>query len=119
MSPIAPDRTYCVNDILRRKPIALRNLRFASRTSAKLAAFLKQLGTRAAMDRPVHSSAAQQRSIRRIHNRIDSQFRDISLNNFHSVHTANLPQIVSAEKLYYAGIGARTACPREHPRPSS
>src|SRR5690606_32038977 len=58
-----PDRTDSVDHISCGQVIALGNARLARRATTKAAAFLKQSRARCAVDRPVHTSAAQQRAV--------------------------------------------------------
>jgi len=66
LATAVPDRADGMNDIPRRKLIALGDLGVAGCAAAKRAAFGKQFRSRGAMDRAIDAAAAQQRRIRGI-----------------------------------------------------
>ena len=75
--PAAPDRSDGVNYESSGQTIATSDFRFAGFTAAKRTAFPEQFRSSGAMNRPIDSSAAEKRRIRRIHNGINIEFRDI------------------------------------------
>src|SRR5207244_2376641 len=78
MCPAMPDRSDGVNDESSGQTIAASDFRFTGFTAAKCTAFRKQLRSRGAMNRAIDSSAAEKRRVRRVHNRIDLELRDIA-----------------------------------------
>ena len=63
-SAAVPDRSDGMNDMPRRKPVALGDLGVAGFAAMKRAAFGEQLGSCGAMNRAVDAAAAEQRAIR-------------------------------------------------------
>src|SRR6185503_2421306 len=78
----APHRSHGVDDVLRGQLVAPRDLRLAGRAAAERAAFLQQLAPRLAVDGAVHAAAAQQRRVRRVHDRVHRERRDVDLPGF-------------------------------------
>jgi hypothetical protein len=74
-----PDGTYGMDNVFRRKIVPLCDLRPARWTSVQRAAFLKKTRSGCTVDCTIDSPAAEQRSIRRIHNRIYGLYRDVTL----------------------------------------
>jgi hypothetical protein len=62
LAPVAtmPHRTDSVNDISRRKPISVGDLRAAGLAAIQGAAFGKKFGPGRAMDRPIDTATAEQ-----------------------------------------------------------
>jgi hypothetical protein len=73
-----PDRSDGVDDESSGQTIATSDFRFTGFTAAKCTAFPAQFRTGSAMDRAIDSAATQKRRVRRVHNRIDLELRDIA-----------------------------------------
>jgi hypothetical protein len=67
-----------VDDESSGQTIATRDFRFAGFTAAKRTAFREQFRASGAMNRAIDSSAAEKRRIRRVHNRVNLELRDIA-----------------------------------------
>ena len=78
MCPGTPDRSDGVDDESSGQTIATSDFRFTGFTAAKRTAFRKQLRSSGAMNRSVDSAAADKRRVRRVHNGIDLELRDIA-----------------------------------------
>ena len=76
-SAALPHRADRVDDVLRRQPVAARDLRRAGLAAAERAAFGEQLRPGRAMDRAVDAAAAEQRAVRGVHDRVDGERRDV------------------------------------------
>jgi hypothetical protein len=72
-----PDRSDGVDDESSGQTIRTSDFRFAGFTAAKCTAFREQFRSSGAMNRSVDSAAAEKRRIRRVHNRVNLEFRDI------------------------------------------
>jgi hypothetical protein len=70
-----------VNDKTRGQTISASDFRFPGLTTAKRPAFGKQLGSSGAMNCAINSSAAEERRVRRVHNRVEIKFGDIALDD--------------------------------------
>jgi hypothetical protein len=57
--------------------MATSDFRFAGFTAAERTAFREQFRSSGAMDRAVDSAAAEKRRVRRVHNRVNLELRDI------------------------------------------
>ncbi|UWX58803.1 hypothetical protein NY406_10340 [Chlorobaculum sp. MV4-Y] len=68
-----------MDDKLRGQPVALGDLRIAGSASSEFAARFEQLQPGGVVNRSVNAPAAQQRRVRRIHDGIDRQRRNISV----------------------------------------
>ncbi len=66
-----------MDDMLRRQPIAARDLGRSGVAAAERPAFSEQLRPGGAMDRAVDAAAAEQRPVRRIDDGIDVKRRDV------------------------------------------
>src|SRR5438094_8539850 len=77
MCPAMPDRSDGVDDESSGQTIATSDFRFTGFTAAKCTAFREQFRSSGAMNRAVDSAAAEKRRVRRVHNRIDLELRDI------------------------------------------
>src|SRR5260221_4764427 len=84
MVSIAPYWTNRVNDPLGGQFIASRNSGFACWAPGQCPALHQQLWPGSAMNRPIHSTTAQQRCVCRVHDRIDGLLRDIAFHNRNS-----------------------------------
>src|SRR4029079_16185243 len=73
-APYRPDR---MDDVLRLEPVAFRDLRRSRLAPAHAGAFTLWLPPRGAMDRAIHTAAAEQRAVRRIHDRVDIERGDV------------------------------------------
>src|SRR6266446_2048939 len=80
--PAAPDRPDRVNDELSGQTIGASNFRFAGSTTAECPAFHEQVRAGRAMNRAIDSSAAEKRCVRRVHNSIDIELRDVAAVDF-------------------------------------
>jgi hypothetical protein len=78
MCPATPDRSYGVDDEPSGQTITTSDFRFAGFTAAKRTAFREQFRSSGAMNRSIHSSAAEKRRVRRVHNGIHLELRDIA-----------------------------------------
>jgi tetratricopeptide (TPR) repeat protein len=85
---VAIARPDCMDHELRRQPIPSGDLRLTGRTATQRAAFRQQFRPRGAMDRTVHTATAQQRLVRRIHDRIHGKLRDVRLHDDYALHGA-------------------------------
>ncbi len=72
-----PDRTDRVDHVPRAQPVSAGKLRVAGRAAAERAALLEQPRAGCTMDRAVDATASEQRLVRRIHDRIDIERRDV------------------------------------------
>ena len=81
MCPAAPDRPDRVDDKSGGQTIAARNFRFTGSTTSQCPAFREQFRAGSAVNRAIDSAAAQQASIRGIHNGIDLELRDVAADN--------------------------------------
>src|SRR5947207_5293538 len=70
----APDRTDGVDHMLCRQPVPARDLRLAGLASAEETAFRDELRSRRAMNRAVDTTAAEERTVRGVDDRIDREF---------------------------------------------
>src|SRR5438132_12679525 len=81
---LAVNRTDCVNDVKRGQLSARRDDRFAGRQSlrktraANLATCFQNLRASRMMNRAVNSATAEQRRIRRVHDRLDVLSCDVA-----------------------------------------
>src|SRR5262249_41276930 len=83
-----PNGTDCVNDEFRRQVVAARDFRFARPTTAERSTFLQQLWTGRAVNRAIHSAAAEQRCVCGVYDRIDLELRDIAADDLDPAHGA-------------------------------
>ena len=67
-----PDRPDGMNDMPRRKPVALGDFGIAGFAAMKRAAFGEQLGSGCAMDRAIDAAPAQQRGICGVDNGVNA-----------------------------------------------
>ncbi len=67
-----------MNDMLRRQVAAFGNLCIPRRAAAQCAARLQQSRPGRPMDRPIHTTASEQRGVGGINNRIDLELRNIA-----------------------------------------
>jgi hypothetical protein len=74
-----------VDDPFGRQPIALGDFRLAGRATAQLPAFLEQFRPGNAMNRAVHTAAAQQGRVCRVHDHVHRLLRNIALDDFNPV----------------------------------
>ena len=81
MFPSSPNRPNCVNDEASRQTISASNFRFAGSTTAERAAFSEQFGACGAVNCAVDPATAEEGGVRRVHNGINVQLRDIALND--------------------------------------
>src|SRR5664280_1298552 len=70
-----PDRADGVNHMPRRQPIRFGDLGSAGLAAMKRAALGEKRGPGRAMDRPVHTAAAEQRAIRGVDDGVNAQCR--------------------------------------------
>ena len=77
----SPNRANCVNDKTRRQPKSASNFRFTGLATAERPAFCEQLRPGRAMNRTINSSATEERHIRRVHDRIHFELRDVAPDN--------------------------------------
>jgi hypothetical protein len=75
-----PDRANGMKDPLRGKVKSRSGLGVTRRAATQLSALRQQLGASGPVNCPIHTAATEQRSVGRIHNRIDSKRRNIRLN---------------------------------------
>jgi hypothetical protein len=68
------------------KPVALRHLGLPRLAAAEPLAFGQQVRPRRPVDRPVDAAAAQKRLVRRVHDRIHVERRDIGLDHLYLRH---------------------------------
>src|SRR5580765_1853420 len=94
MLAIAIDRSDCMEDVLRRQLSRSGHHRVSCGQSSDLLPDMIEaphdLGPTGAMDRPVHSAAAGQRRVRRIHNRVGGDPRNIVLPHLNRSPRASL-----------------------------
>ena len=76
-----------MDNVLCGELIALCNLRFASLAAVQHAALGQKLGPRGAVDRAVHSPAAEQRAVRGVHDRVNALLGYIAENSLQSFHS--------------------------------
>ena len=76
-SAAVPHRADRMDDVLRRQPVAARHFRRTGLAAAERAAFGEQVRPGSAMDRAVDTAAAEQRPVRRVHDRVDGKRRDV------------------------------------------
>jgi len=77
----SPNRANCVNDKTRRQTISASNFRCTGSTTAEGPAVRKQLRASPAVNRAIDSATAEERSVRRVYDGIDIEFRDIPLDD--------------------------------------
>src|SRR5579872_1905830 len=77
-----PNRADGVNHPLCFEYVPTRDLRVAGRASLELAALLEKFRPRGAVNGAVHPASSQQRSIRRVYDRVHVLSGDIALNDF-------------------------------------
>jgi len=79
LAPVAamPDRADRVDDELHRQAMAAGDTRLAGRATAERPALLEQAGSGGTVDGAVHAAAAEQRVVRRVHDGVDGQGRDV------------------------------------------
>ena len=75
-----PDRADGVDDMLRRELAGGRRFCVAGLTAAEVPALLENRRAAGAMNRAVHASAAEERRVRRVHDRVDLLLGDVALN---------------------------------------
>ena len=88
MFSAAPDRADGVNDEPRWQTISASQFRLAGLTTAQRSAFGEQFGAGGAMNRAIHSAAAEKRRICGVHNGIDFELRDVAAKNLDFSGTA-------------------------------
>lgn len=88
-----PDRSNRVNHKGSRKPVPVGDFCVARCATAERRAFRKQPGAGGTVNCSVDSAPAQQRTIRRINNRINPQRRDICPYRFHTHKIQRLHRI--------------------------
>ena len=81
MFPAAPDRSDGMNYEARGQTISASQSRVAGLTTAERSTFGAQFETGSAMNRAIHSAAAEKCRVCRVHNRIDFKLRDVAADN--------------------------------------
>jgi hypothetical protein len=107
-----PDRSDGVNDMPRRKFVALGDLGAASFAAMKRAAFGEQFGSGGAMDRAIDAAAAQQRGIRGVDDGVNAQRGDIGDDDFEPRRTdvARSRRQADAEAATVTPLSASNCC---------
>jgi phosphatidate phosphatase APP1 len=67
------------------QPIALRDFRFARFAPMQRATLGEQVRTRSAVNRAIHTAAAEQRIVRCVHNRINRLLGDVAFDDRDSI----------------------------------
>jgi hypothetical protein len=80
------NRADRVNDVFCREAVAFGDFRLTCRTSAKRAAFLKELSACCTVNRAVYTTASQQTRIRGINDGINGLLRDVALDDLNLCH---------------------------------
>src|SRR6266567_9633200 len=78
MFPAAPNRTNCVNDEPGGQTISASSFRLAGFTTTKGSTLCNQFGSRGAMNRAIDSPTTEKCRVRRVHDRIHFELRDIA-----------------------------------------
>ena len=107
-----PDRSDGMNDMSRRKPVAMGDLGVAGLAATKRAAFGEQPGPGCAMDRAIDSAAAQQRAIRGVDDGVNAQCGDIGDDDFEPRRTdvARSQRQAEAEAATVTPLSASNCC---------
>ncbi len=79
MRPALPDWPDRVNDELCRQLVAFGDLRITRFAAAEQATLMHQFRPGSAMNGTIHPTATKQRGVRRVHDGIDLQRRDVGL----------------------------------------
>src|SRR5438876_6742835 len=85
------DRPDRVNDEFRWQVVSLRDLCFSGRATLQRSTFCEELRSCRSVNSSVYTTAAEQSSVRRIHNGIDRLFGDVTHADFNFPHTQSLP----------------------------
>ena len=101
--PAAPDRADGVDHELRRQPEAGRDLRVAGVASAEEAAGGDELGTGGAVDGAVDASAAEERGVGGVDDRVDGELRDVALHDLELRHFARPSFTTMSNSLFVTG----------------
>jgi hypothetical protein len=78
-----------MDDVPGRKGVPPGQAGFAGRTAAKPTAFGEQSWSGRTMNRPIHTAAAKQRGIRRVHDCVDLQTGDVAFDDGQTGHDAS------------------------------
>ena len=79
MIAATPHRPDGVDDELRGQPVPFRDLRLTCLAAAEQAALVNKLGSGSAVDRTIHTAAAEQRGVRGVDDRVDFKSGDVGL----------------------------------------
>jgi len=99
--PAAPDRPDRMDDVPRGQSIAFGKLRLARPAAAEQPAFVNQLRPGGAVDGPIDAAAAEQRTVRRIDDRVHLEPGDVAAMDFDPVVRHLALPAVSAPPLRY------------------
>jgi hypothetical protein len=80
-----PDRADRVDNMAGGEPVAAGDLCIPRRTTAQGSAFLQKVTPGGGVDRAVHSPAAQERAVCRIHDGVNGQLRDVALDDLNAL----------------------------------
>ena len=76
--PACPDGADCVNHKTSRQSVAPRQFRFAGLATAERPTFCAQFRPGSAMNCAINSPAAEKRGVRRVHDGVDIELRDVA-----------------------------------------
>lgn len=82
MGAAVPDGADGVDDLLAGEVVGIGNFTLSGLAAPESAAFSEQAGAGSAMDGPVHSPAAEQRTVGSIHYGIDLKLSDVAVDHF-------------------------------------
>src|SRR5438128_3486755 len=99
MFPACPDRAYCVNDKPGGQTISAGQFCFTGLAPAERSTFCKQFGASSAMNRAIHSAAAEKCRVRSVHDDIHIERRDVAADDID----------LSCGILHFTGRGVRPA----------
>src|SRR5437763_1271839 len=101
------------------KSIAAGQLGLARRAAAEAAAFGEELGASGAMNGAIDPAAAEQRAVRRVHDRVDAKPRDITLFKAYAVAAGRIRRHRTVESNSWLRSLPNTRSSRIAPEPSS
>src|SRR5215472_5278090 len=73
-----PDRPHRMDDVLRPQAVSAGDPGFAGGTAAERPAFLQKVPTRRAVDGTVDAATAEKACVRRVHDRVNRERRDVA-----------------------------------------
>ena len=82
--PATPDRSDCVNHEASGQTISTRDFSFTGTTTAQRTAFGEQFRACGMVNRAIDAATAEERCIRRVHDRINIEFSDVAADDLDS-----------------------------------